>query len=55
MENNLKIDEKVLGKFSEKIMSMVTIEKMKSEDAIPQERRKKKYRAKEKPLTLDQV
>ena len=36
-------------------MSLATNQKLKSQDAIPQERKKKKYKAKEKPLTLDQV
>lgn len=55
MENSLKIDEEVFGKVSSKIMSLATNQKLKSEDAMPQERKKKRYRAKEKPLTPDQI
>ena len=36
-------------------MSIATNQKLKSEEALPQERKKKKYRAKEKPLTHDQI
>ena len=36
-------------------MSLATNQKLKSEEGIPQERKKKKYKAKEKPLTPDQV
>ena len=36
-------------------MSLATNQKLKSEEGIPQERKKKKYKAKEKALTHDQV
>lgn len=36
-------------------MSLTTNQKLKSEEAVPQERKKKRYKAKEKPLTPDQI
>ena len=55
MENNLKIEEGDYQKLSSKIMSIATNQKLKSEEVLPQERKKKKYRVKEKPLTPDQI
>ena len=36
-------------------MSIATNQKLKSEEVLPQERKKKKYRVKEKALTPDQI
>jgi Ca2+-binding EF-hand superfamily protein len=55
MENSLKIDDEVFGKMSSKIMSLATNQKLKSEDVMPQERKKRKYKVKDKPLTPDQI